>query len=96
MYFSKELFFSFAECFFVSVDITKRTPGQTPPVASTTLSSVSFGLSSMAAWKCSITSKICIAVFSVSVKHICMHRDLDVGIYFSLALQRNVDLLYKP
>lgn len=82
--------------FFVSVDITKRTPGQTPPVASTTLSSVSFGLSSMAAWKCSITSKICIAVFSVSVKHICMHRDLDVGIYFSLALQRNVDLLYKP
>lgn len=43
-------------CFFVSAGITRPTPGQTPPVVSTISLSVSFGLSSTAAWKWSTTS----------------------------------------
>lgn len=49
----------------------KRTPGQTPPVVSTTSSSVSSGLSSTATWKSSTTSdqrflrRVCVCVCEI-------------------------------
>lgn len=84
----------------VYADTMKPTPGQTPPVVSTTSLSVSFGSSSTATWKSSITSKrnaLFLAVFSnVPVERVRMHRDFGARTFlFSSSLCREMLIYFQ-